>query len=356
VIFPATRWIVFLALSPLFASCGSQHAVAPAGEQDSGMVKQGSTSPGVTSNGPRTVFSEARFEFGEVLSGAVVDHDFALSNTGSVPTRIEKVSMTTPLLVTQMPHDIGPGAEARIHFKLDTANLEGKFDGAILVYLNDPALPQARLSFSGRIVPAIELSPRPAFFVAGQRGHGNRAAIEIVNHESEPLKIENIEHPAERFTTQLEALKPGQHYLLTLALKPDGPGGRAAGTILIKTSSKRMPVLRVGANTYLYDRVHAFPDVVDFGTWRAAEASGAAITMMIHQEGGSDFKAQMSSDVPGLTLKAERGPKKDRYQVEITLVSEKVHVGPMKGSIVIDTNDAEFPRVIVPVSGQIVER
>jgi len=42
--------------------------------------------------------------------------------------------------------------------------------------------------------------------------------------------------------------------------------------------------------------------------------------------------------------------------VEITLVSEKVHVGPMKGSIVIDTNDSEFPRIIVPVSGQIVDR
>jgi hypothetical protein len=256
-----------------------------------------------------------------------------------------------------MPHDVAPGAEARIHFKLDTSNLEGKFEGTILVYLNDPALPQARLSFSGHVVPAIELSPRPAFFVAGQRGQGNRAAIEIVNHESEPLTVEKIEHPAaQRFTTQLEALKPGQRYRLTLALRPDGPGGRAADTILIRTSSKRMPVLKVGANTYLYERVHAFPDLVDFGTWRANEAGGAAITLMIHQEGGSDFKAQLSSDVPGLSLKAERGPKKDRYQVEITLLSEKVRVGPMKGSIVIDTNDAEFPRVIVPVSGQIVDR
>jgi hypothetical protein len=356
VISPATRWIVILAFSPLFASCGSQHAAAAAGEQNSGTVKRGFTSPGVSSNEPKAVFSEARFEFGEVLSGTVVEHDFALRNTGSVPARIEKVSMTTPLLVTQMPKEVLGGTEGKIHFKLDTANLEGKFEGTILVYLNDPALPQARLSFSGHIVPAIELSPRPAFFVAGQRGHGNRAAIEIVNHESEPLRVEKIEYPAQRFTTQLEALKPGQHYRLSLALKPDGPGGRAADTILIRTSSKRMPLLKVGANTYLYERVHAFPDVVDFGTWRAAEASGAAVTLMIHQEGGSDFKAQLSSDVPGLGLKAERGPKKDRYQVEITLVSEKVRVGPMKGSIVIDTNDAEFPRVVVPVSGQIVDR
>jgi len=356
VTFPATRRIVFLALSPLFVSCGSQQAVVPAGGQNSATVKQGSTPPGMTSNGPKTVFSEARFEFGEVLSGAVVEHDFALRNTGSAPTRIEKVSMTTPLLVTQMPQEVAPGAGGRIHFKLDSVSLVGKFEGTILVYLNDPALPQARLSFSGHIVPAIELSPRPAFFVAGQRGKGNRASIEIVNHESEPLRIEKIEHPAERFATQLEALKPGQHYRLTLALKPDGPGGRSARTILIKTSSKRMPVLKVGANTYLYERVHSFPDVVDFGTWRAAEVGGATMTLMIHQEGGSGFRAQLSTDVPGLNLKSERGPKGDQYQVEITLVSDKVHVGPMKGSIFIDTNDSEFPRIIVPVSGQIVDR
>jgi hypothetical protein len=84
-----------------------------------------------------------------------------------------------------------------------------------------------------------------------------------------------------------------------------------------------MPVLTVGANTYLYERVHSFPDVVDFGTWRAAAVGGATMTLMIHQEGGSGFKAQLSSDVPGLSFKSERGPKGDQYQVEITLVSRK---------------------------------
>ena len=355
-IFPATRRIFFFVLSPLLVSCGSQQAVVPAGGQDSAAVKQGSTPAVMISNGPKAVFSEARFEFGEVLSGAVVKHDFVLRNTGSALTRIEKVSMTTPLVVTQMPQEVAPGAAGRIHFKLDTASLEGKFEGTILVFLNDPAQPQARLSFSGRVMPPIEISPRPAFFVAGQRGQGNRAEIEIVNNESEPLRIEKIEHPTGRFTTQLETQKQGQRYRLTLALNPDGPLGRASDTILIRTSSKRIPTLKVGANTYLYERVHAFPDVVDFGTLRAAEVGGATMTLMIHQEGSSGFKAQLSTDVPGLSLKSERGPKGDQYQVEITLVSDKVRVGPMKGSIFIDTNDSEFPRIIVPVSGQILER
>ena len=351
-----TRTIGLLALATLLVSCSSPHAMVPAGAQDSGAAKHGFTAPGAASKGPKAVFPEARFDFGEVPSGVVVEHDFAVSNQGTAPMSIQRVSMTTPLLATQMPQQVAPGAEGRIHFKLDTANLGGRFEGTILVFLTDPALPQVNLTFAGHIIPAIELSPMPAFFVAGQRGRGNRAGIEIVNHESEPLTIEKIEHPTERFTTQLETLKRGQRYRLTLALKPDGPGGKTSDIILMRTSSKRMPVLKVGANTYLYEKVHTFPDVVEFGTWHVGDAGHAAVILMIHQEGGSDFKVQLSTDVPGLSLKSERGSKGDRYQAEITLISEKGRVGPIKGSIFIDTNDHEFPRVVVPVRGQIVER
>ena len=352
----ATRRIVFFALSPIFVACGSPHAGSPSSAPDSETVKQSSAPPTGTSIRPNTVFSEASFDFGEVVSGAMVEHEFVLRNQGSTPIVIENVSMTTPLLVTQMPHDVAPGAEGKIHFKLDTANLQGKFDGTILVSLNDPALPQARLAFAGMVIPPIEISPRPAFFVAGQRGQGNSALIEIVNREALPLRIEKIEHPAGRFTTKLETVQPGQRYRLTLALKPNGPGGRAADTILIRTSSKRMPVLSVGANTYLYERVHAFPEVVDFGTLRAGDAGRTPVVLMIHQEGGTDFKVQLSSDVPGLSLKSERGSKGDQYQAEVSLSLQRIPLGLIKGSIFINTNDAEFPRIIVPVSGQIVER
>jgi len=139
-------------------------------------------------------------------------------------------------------------------------------------------------------------------------------------------------------------------------LNPNGPGGKTTDTMRIRTSSKRMPVLNVDANTYLYERVHTFPDVVDFGSLRVGDAGQAVLNLMIHQEGGSNFKVQLSTDVPGLSLKWERGPKGNQYQAEISLIFEKTRVGPIKGSIFIDTNDREFPRVVVPVSGQIVER
>src|SRR5438132_6491128 len=116
-------------------------------------------------------------------------------NALTLPTWPTRVRPRCELGLTE----VAPGTEGTIHFKLDTANLAGKFQGAIVVFLNDPALPQAPLAFEGTIVPAVELSPRPAFYVAGLRGRGGQAAIEIVNHESEPLPIERIENPTERF-------------------------------------------------------------------------------------------------------------------------------------------------------------
>ena len=98
---------------------------------------------GAPSNTPKAIFPEARYEFGQVMSGAVVEHDFVVSNDGSTPLVIPKVAMTTPLLVSRETHEVAPGTKGTIHFKLDTANLAGRFQGAIVVFLNDPALPQA---------------------------------------------------------------------------------------------------------------------------------------------------------------------------------------------------------------------
>ena len=346
---------MFFAASSLIPFCFSQHTVPP-GARDfcpAGIALASLVAPW---EGPKAVFPEVRFEFGEVKSGVAVEHDFLVKNAGSASLVIQKVSMTTPLVVTRMPREVAPGAEDRIHFKLDTTNLAGKFEGAILVFLNEPELPQAELSFAGSVVPAIELSPMPAFFVAGERGRGGRAAIEIVNHETEPLQIEKVEHPSERFTTELETLERGQHYRLTLVLKPNGPGGKVSDTIVVRTSSQRMPVLRVAANTYLFERVRTFPDILDLGTLRAGDVGRVALTLMVYREGGSNFHARLSTDVAGLNLKWEQGPKGDRYQTTITLIPEKIRIGSIKGSIFIDTNDPEFPKVIVPVYGQIVER
>jgi len=312
---------------------------------------------------PKAIFSETRFQFDRVVCGFVVEHDFVLKNMGSAPLRIEKVNMTSPLLITRMPREISPGQQGTIHFKLDTARLAGSFQGEISVFLNDSALSEVALSFEGQVVPTIELSPMPAFFVSAQRGQTNQSSIEIINHEPEPLRIVKVQHATDRFVTTLETLDAGQRYRITLALKPDGPAGRSSETILVKTSSKTLPILEIAANTYLHERVYTFPETIDLGAIPISVIrrepkvlEQMAQPLMIYQVSGSDFAVELSTDVPACSLRSQRGPQRDRYQATVSLIGNDVKVGPIRGSIFIQTNDPQFPKLAVPVSGWILER
>jgi len=76
---------------------------------------------------------------------------------------------------------------------------------------------------------------------------------------------------------------------------------------------------------------------------------------MIYQSGGANFRVTLTSDLPELDLKLERGGQGDRYQVTVTLIREKLRPGAIKGSIIVATNDPQFPTVTVPVSAAIIE-
>ena len=313
-------------------------------------------------DGPRAVLPETAFHFERASSGALVEHEFTIRNEGPGTLEIRKVGMTPPLMVTKLPARIPPGTEAKLRFKLDTTGLQGLYEGTILVSLNDLALPEVSLAFEGEVVPPIELSPMAAVFIAAQRGERKRAAIEIINHEAEPLRIDKVEHGSQRFTTKLETLDEGRRYRLSVTLEGQGPAGQESEAILLHTSSRKRPVLRIAAMTYIRERVYTFPDVVDLGALRLSDIQRspdllrqAAQILMVYQSGGTDFRVNVRSDVPALDAQAERGPAGDRYELTLALIQDKVRVGPIKGSLVIETNDPEFPLISVPLSGLIVE-
>lgn len=305
---------------------------------------------------------EAPFRFGKVLRGAVVEHEFVLRNLGTAPLKLVRARMTPPLTVTRMPAFVAPGGEATLRFRLDTAPLDGPFDGVVQLEVDDPARPRVELAFEGTVVPTVEISPAPAFFLATVRGVPKEAAVEIINHEKAPLRLGELQGAStERYTARLETIEAGVRYRLTVAMKPDGPRGKHTELLEVRTSSSREPVLRISVNTYLRERVYTFPEAIDMGAVRLSElrdprfAARIAQTLMVYQVGGKDFRATLRTDVPSLKLASERGPRGDRYETTIAFAPERVEPGPLAGEVVIETNDAQFPRVVVPVTGQVLE-
>ena len=70
---------------------------------------------------------------------------------------------------------------------------------------------------------------------------------------------------------------------------------------------------------------------------------------MLYQDGGSDFQISAETDVPFLELSTSQANLKDRYEVRLTVVPDKLKSGQVSGAVVIVTNDPEFRRLIIPV-------
>jgi hypothetical protein len=74
---------------------------------------------------------------------------------------------------------------------------------------------------------------------------------------------------------------------------------------------------------------------------------------MVYQEGGKDFRVIAETDVLFLRLSTFQADLKDRYEIRLTIVPEKLKSGPVNGSIVILSNDQEFSRMTIPVKAVI---
>lgn len=296
------------------------------------------------------------FNFGTLGVEDEWQHTFQFENSGPEPLEIKDVQLTPPLVVTTMTSNVQPGKSGVVTVRLEKPREKGEFQGTVAVNFRSQPSNQLVFEVVGKIVPPIEFDPYPMFFVSTQRGRDKTASIEIVNHEHETFEILRAEHTSSRFTTQLEAVQPGRRYRLALSLKSNGPAGRRDDTITLVTSSREHPFLRVQAHTKINERVHVFPDRIDFSTIsidylqaHSQTVESLATSLMVYQEGGKDFQISATTDVPFLELSTSQALLKDRYEVQVKVVPEKLKSGEVNGAVVVVTNDSEFPRLTIPV-------
>lgn len=320
-------------------------------------------SPAATHVAPAQPAAGATFDFGTVVRGPPIEHVFQLRNEGPAPLRVSRVALSPPLIATRMPAVVPPGAGAALHVRLDTTKADGPYEGEIIVFLDaDGTTSERTFEVRGRIVAPIEVSPRAAVFLRAVRGERDEASVELVGHESAPFRVERVESASSRVTTRIEPIELGRRYRMHFTLQPGAPLGRAQEPIVVHTSSRSAPEVRIAAYTFVHERVHTFPDVVDLGAIRRSDlrrepalAERVAQTLMVYQRGGRQFEARFHSDLPQLGIRAERGSNGDRWQALVRLEPTAVDLGPISGSILVETNDPDFPRLAVPVVGTILE-
>ena len=304
--------------------------------------------------------SEESFSFQIFDPQEPVGHAFEFFNSGTETIQVARIAVTEPLQVAKVLSKIPPGQGGQLVVALGTPRELGDYEGAIEITFKNKDVGPMRLAFTGKITPAIEVRPLPAFFVATTRGKTNGASLEIVNKDVEPLQVKEILSPSKDYKLDLTAIEPGRRYRLNLVMRPHAKAGRETDNITLVTSSKKQPHVVIQANTVVHERVYAFPESIDLGSLNQAELrSNQGMTnlinqtLMIYQEGGKDFRATAATDLDVLNLTVERSKLEDRCEIHVDVALNKLGPGPVNGFIRIKTNDPEFPQLNVPVKGSV---
>lgn len=309
---------------------------------------------------PQVSLPEPSFHFEITGISEPVEHVFTFRNNTTETLEADALKVTPPLAVPNLSKRVLPGEAGMLRFRLGEPRRVGDYQGFIEVDFKNPGISNITFEVNGKITPLIEAKPFPAFFVATGRGQSKEASIQIINHDAQPLAITGIDCPSSRFSLRLTTNQAGQAYTLFLKLPGQGTTGRMAEPITLHTSNKKEPVLLVGANTFIYERVHTFPEDLDFGTMDSAqvktnETVRKALTqvLMVYQDGGTNFQVTARTDLPFLTTHAEPSASGKQVQIEVALNPEELRAGDFQGHLELVTNDREFTRMQINVKGQV---
>ena len=315
---------------------------------------------GAEKDEPQVGLLEPSYHFEIIGISEQVEHVFQFRNNSKETIEAGGIKVTPPLQVPNISARVLPGELGMLRFRLGEPRPVGDYEGFIEVDFKNPGISNITFEVTGKITPLIEAKPFPAFFVSTGRGQSKETSIQLINHDKEALEITRIECPSTRVSLRLETNQVGQRYTLFLKLDGEGKTGRAADAISVRTSNKKQPVLVISANTFVHERVHTFPEDLDFGTIEAAQvrtndALRKTLTqiLMVYQDAGTNFQVTAKTDLPFLNIRPEPSKTGKQVQLEVALKPQELRAGDFQGHLQLLTNDRDFPTMEIAVRGRV---
>jgi hypothetical protein len=328
-----------------------------------GLLFQASSLAFASSQTGGAVFPSMHHEFGTVKQGEKVVHGFAFRNETATPLSIKQVDLSEAGMTARFKRAIPPGEQGMITLAWDTSKVKGEVKGDAIVHFADSSQPPVILALGGTVKPPIEIQPYPAAFFSTFKGEGARRKLTIINNEDHPLAITRIEPDGKHFTASLETVTPGKVYRLDVEIPSGVPPGRYMEAVYLHTDHPAFARMKVQVNVLVKDELYVNPESVDYGSISRAHvmktpglADLLTQTFLVKKRTGAFTIKSITSDVPAVELK--RSPdsgKDDIFQIHAGLKRELLQPGEIKGNIVIETDDPQFPRLTVPVRAEVHE-
>lgn len=313
---------------------------------------------------PRIVFSETVRDGGRVRQGDSVTVAFPFCNAGDLLLVLDAPRAGCDCEATPSVRTLAPGAEGTVTVRCSTARARGPFAGSATVYGNDPAQPATTLTVTADVQTVAVAEPPRVYVGHVQRGQDITASVKLLAPRDAATTFGPVEGGGRTVRGSLTPLAArdtpadvrGQQ--LRLGILPTAPVGPFATTLRIATDSVVVPVVTVDVAGTVDGAAVASPARLEFGR----VAADATATRVLEVRATTDRAltltgARMEPAIGRVDVTAVRPGR--TYRVTASLdgsTASPLPAGRLEGTVVLDTDTADTPRLEVPFAARVVAR
>ena len=313
---------------------------------------------------PRASLGSTEHDFGGVRRGDQVAWTFDIRNTGDTPLELTSVRLSMPGMTAKVPPKIGPGATGAIVIGWKTDRIRGAVRGMVTVDTNDPSARNLTLVLAGTVRAPLDIEPVAAIFLSAFQGEDAHRELTLRSNQPGPVSLRLDGMAGKRHVAELAATEPGRVWRLTVRAAPGTLPGRYEDTLTLTSDDAAIGTTRLAVHLFVKADVYANPDEIDFGelALRHLPLQADALRFMdqlviIRKRAGTFRVRGVRSDVGAVHVRATPAASESTsFRIDAGLRPDRLEPGSLDGTIWIDTDDPQFPRLAVRVRGRIVDR
>ncbi len=213
---------------------------------------------------PTSSVNEPVFDWGSVLQGEVVIHEFELKNTGGSPLKIERVKPACGCTTVDFDKVIAKGASGKVTLKVDTKKFSGTVRKTAEIFTNASKISQ-RLTMTGKIELAVEIEPKLPRIQVVKGVPIKPITVSLKKAASHAFKLNKVSSKSDFAKVTMKTVKEGSLYELTVTPKLD------------ETDTRKYHYAEINANVTVKDKSFDLPVRVSITVKERIEASPPSV-------------------------------------------------------------------------------
>lgn len=301
--------------------------------------------------GPGIAFDTPAYNFGKMMGGADVRHDFWFTNIGTEKLEVSAVRPSCGCTTAgDWDRVVDPGKSGRIPIRMTTGKISGHIAKTITVTTNAKEQSNVILRVEGDLWQPVQITPQ---FIAMGRLQGDtltkpttREAI-IESNVTEPLEIKSVDTQSALFKAEVQPMVPGKKYKLIVTSVPPFQPGSVVANIKVLTNSTAVPEIVIPASAFIPPPIQVIPPQLHL----PANMAAAYERKIYIQNNANEAFTLSNLRCPDTKLDVSVTPKPGPMGYEVLVKVPPNYTVPGTGVMIsLDTTVAAAKTIQIPVT------